>query len=180
MPKKYIVILKTIGRKWFLILVVVIIIIFFITPVAAIWMTIITIILYLLSYIPELFFSRRLMRFMLKFYSLDDKTIARKLKRPLDKIQEKLFILSQKQERKNWLIIYLNKKYFFYNEKAIESFKEFYSKGLGEKEILEKLINYNIKTRAVIKTIEETLIKNNRLKERETSVKEFREKERYS
>ncbi|MFX1357932.1 MAG: hypothetical protein ACFFA8_11710 [Promethearchaeota archaeon] len=180
MPKKYKVILKSIGRKWFLILVIVIIIIFFFDPMLAILMTIITIALYLLSYIPELFFSRRLMKFMIKFYSLDDKTIARNLKRPLGKIQEKMFTLYQKQEKNDWLIIYLNKQYFFYNAKAINSFKEFYSKGFGEKEILEKLINYNIKTRAEVKAIEETLIKNNRLKERETSVKEYREKERFS
>ncbi|MFX0056865.1 MAG: hypothetical protein ACFE85_00950 [Candidatus Hodarchaeota archaeon] len=180
MPKKYKVILKSIGRKWFLILVIIIIIIFFINPVIAIWMTIITIVLYLLSYIPELFFSKKLMKFMHGFYSLDDKTIARKLKRPLAKIQEELFSLSQKQQKKGWLIIYLNKQYFFYNEKAIERFKEYYNMGLGEKEILEKLLNYNIETRSEVKAIEETLIKNNRLEERETTVKEFRERERFS
>lgn len=180
MPKKYKVILKSIGRKWFLILVIIIIIIFFINPIVSIWMTIITIVLYLASYIPDLFFSRRIMKFMLKFNYLDDKSIARKLNRSLDQIQEKLFSLSQNQERKKWLVIYLNKQYLFYNEKAIERFKEYYNKGLGEKEILEKLINYNIKTRAEIKAIEEALIKNNRLKQRETSVKEFRDKERFS
>jgi hypothetical protein len=180
MPKKYKVILKSIGRKWFLILVIIIIIIFFINPIAAIWMVIITITLYVLSYIPELFFSKKLMKLMLRFHSLDDKTIAKKSKRPLDKIQEELFSLSQKQEKKNWLIIYLNKQYIFYNEKAIESFKKYYNEGLGEKEILEKLKKFNIKTRAEVKAIEEALIKYNRIKERETSVKEYREKERFS
>lgn len=180
MPKKYKIILKSIGRKWFIILVVVIIIIFIINQQVAIWMTIITIGLYILSYVPDLFFSNKLQRYIKAYNSLDDITIAKKFNRSLDKIQEKMFDLSQKQNKKTWLIIFLNKQYIFYNEDTIEKFKEQYNQGLGEKEILEQLRKYNVNTRAEVKSIEETLIKADRLTPREISVKDYREKKRFS
>jgi hypothetical protein len=63
---------------------------------------------------------------------------------------------------------------------VIKRFKVFYNKGLGEKEILEQLKNIEINTRAEIKAIEDTLINNDRLKGRKVSVKEYRDKKRYS
>jgi hypothetical protein len=51
---------------------------------------------------------------------------------------------------------------------------------LGEKEILEKLRNFEIKTKAEIKAIKDTLANFNRLEERKVSVKEYRDKKRYS
>jgi hypothetical protein len=112
--------------------------------------------------------------------SIDDKTVARKLKRPLAQIQENLFKLSKKQSKNSSLIIFTNGHYCFYSEKVITYFKSYYNKGLGEKEVLEKLSKYEIKTRTEIKAIEETLIKHDRLDERKVSVKEYRDKKRYS
>jgi len=180
MPKKYKTILKSIGRKWFLILVIVIILVFWANQVLAIWMTIITVILYALSYLPELFFSRKLQKYIKNFNALEDKMIARKFKSSLAKIQEVMFKLSQKQNDKNWLIIFLNKQYIFYNQETIEKYREYYNKGLGEKEILETMKKFNVKTRAEVKGIEETLINCERLTERKISVKEYRDKIRFS
>lgn len=180
MPKKWKVVLKTIGRKWFLILVVVIIIVVVYSPIAAIWMTGITLILFLLSYIPRLFFKNKLHKFLKKYYKIEDNLIARKFKKPLEKIQDELFELSQNQEKKSWLITFLNKQYVFYHQETIEKFKEVYNKGYTEKEILDSLKDFKVNTRAEIKIIKETLVKLERLSERKISVKEHKEKQRFA
>ncbi|MFX0140326.1 MAG: hypothetical protein ACFFDN_42190 [Candidatus Hodarchaeota archaeon] len=177
--KKWKVILKTIGRKWFLFLVVIIIIVAIYDPIVAIWMTGITLVLFLLSFLPRLLFKNKLRRFMKKFYKMEDELIARKFKKPLQKIQDELFELSQKQEKKKWLIIFLNKQYIFYHHETIEAFEKFYNKGYSEKEILDNLNDYKITTRGEIKAIKENLVKLDRLSEREVSVKEHREKQRF-
>ena len=180
MPRKFVKTLKTIGRKWFIFLVAIIIVVFIFYQIAAIIITIITIILFALSYIPTLLFYKKLNKFLSGVNSIDDKTVARKLKHPLAQIQDKMNKLSKKQGKKNSLIIFTNGHYIFYNEKIIANFKTYYIKGLGEKEVLEKLKKFNIETRTEIKTIEESLIKHNRLEERKVSVKEYRDKKRYS
>ncbi|MEJ2295694.1 MAG: hypothetical protein P8Y23_13145 [Candidatus Lokiarchaeota archaeon] len=116
---------------------------------------------------------------MRKFPAIEDKTLAKKFEKPIKTIQEKLFELSQNQEKKDWVIIYLNKQYIVYNEKTVNKFKELYNKGFGEKEILENLQRFGIKTRAEVKAITDTLIKYNKLEERGVSVKEFRDEQRF-
>lgn len=180
MPGKFVKTLKTIGRKWFIILVAVILIVFIFNPLAAIIITIITIVLFALSYVPTLLFYKKFNSFLFEVDSIDDKTAARKLKRPLAQIQERLHKLSKKQSKKSFLIIFSNGHYIFYNEKIINGFKTYYNKGLGEKEVLEKLKKFDIKTRTEIKLIEETLLRHDRLEDRKVSVKEYRDKQRYS
>ena len=116
---------------------------------------------------------------MLNYYRIDDKMIAKELGRTLSDIQEKMFNMWQKQKYNDWLIIFLNKQYIFYHELTIEKFKEFYKKGFADKEILEKLKEYDIETRAEVKSIEDALIKYNKLRKRDISVKEHRDKERF-
>jgi hypothetical protein len=180
MPKKYIVFFKSIGRRWFLILVIVILIVAFFDPIAAIWMTGITLGLFLISFIPRLFFKNKLQKFMKKFYKIEDELIARKLKTPLKKVKEEMFNLSQNQQKRKWLIIFLNKQYICYHQDTIEAFKEVYNKGFSEKEMLDNLKQYKIDTRAEIKAIQDILIKLERLDEREISVKEHKEKQRFA
>jgi len=180
MPGKFVKALKTIGRRWFIFLIVVILIIFIFNQIAAIILVIITLILFGLSYIPTLLFSKKLNTFLSSIDVIDDKSIARKLKRPLAPIQEKMYKLSKDQSNKDWLITFCNGQYSFYNEKVIRKFKSFYNKGLGEKEMLEKLRNFEIKTKAEIKAIKDALANFNRLEERKVSVKEYRDKKRYS
>jgi len=180
MPGKFIKTLKTVGRKWFIFLVVIIIVVFIFYQIAAIIITIITIVLFALSYIPTLLFNKKFNKFLSELDSIDDKTVARKFKRPLAQIQGKMNKISKKQSKKKSLIIFTNGRYIFYNEKIITNFKTYYTKGLGEKEALEKLKKFDIKTRTEIKAIEEALIKHDRLEERKVSVKDYRDKKRYS
>ncbi len=180
MPGKFVKALKTIGRKWFIFLVAVILIVFFFNQIAAIIITIITIVLFGLSYIPTLLFSKKLNKFLSNSDVIDDKRAARRLKRPLSQVQEKMYKFSKDQSKKDWLITFYNGHYCFYNEKVIKKFKDFYNKGLGEKEILEQLKSFEIKTRAEIKAIEDALVNSNRLEGRKVSVKEYRNKKRYS
>ena len=172
--------LKKIGRKWFLILVLIIIIVFIYNQIAALVITIITLILFILSYIPSFLFNSKMNKLLTKTTFIDDTTIAKRLQQPLLKIQNRMFSLSKKQAKKGWLILYINKQYVFYGEQAIDAFKTYHKKGLGEKDILEKLQKYGIKTRAEIKAIEEMLIKYDRLGDRDVSVKEYKEKQRFA
>ncbi len=195
MPSKIRIFFKSIGRKWFILLILLILIIAYagwviaenLTP--AIVVTIIAIVLLIFSYITRFYKSKKLKRFMKKYYKIEDKTIAKKLGRSLRSVQDKMFELSQKQTKrekwqfwrkeKNWLILFLNRSYIFYHKNTIEKFKEFHHKGLGDKKILENLKEFNIETRAEVKAIEDALIKYERLSEREISVKEREERERF-
>ncbi|MHA2398776.1 MAG: hypothetical protein ACXADU_07785 [Promethearchaeota archaeon] len=180
MPKKYIVFLKTIGRSWFLILVIIIVIIAFFNLLAAILMAVITLILFLLSYIPKFMLRNKLFKFMKGYYKIEDELIAKKFKKPISKIREKMFELSQAQEKRKWLIVFLNKQYIYYHEETIQAFKDAYNKGYSEKEILDALNDYKITTRAEIKLIKDTLVKLIRLSDRDISVKEHKEKQRFT
>ncbi|MFX0043442.1 MAG: hypothetical protein ACFE8L_11060, partial [Candidatus Hodarchaeota archaeon] len=123
MPKKYIVIAKTIWRHWFWILVIVIIILaIYRQYLAAIIISVIFIAFFLLSYIPTIFFKKRLTRVLKKYYRIEDTIVAKMLKKKVNKIREDMFDLSQKQEKKNWLITFLNKQYIFYHEQTIAKF----------------------------------------------------------
>jgi hypothetical protein len=160
--------------------VIIIIIVAIYNPIAAIWMSGITLLLFILSYIPKLFFKNKLQKFMKQFYKIEDELIARKFEKRIEVIQDELFELSQNQEKKKWLIIFLNKQYVFYHQETIEKFKECYNKGFSEKEILDNLKDYKVITKAEIKTIKENLIKLNRLSEREISVKERKDQQRFA
>jgi len=158
----------------------IIIIVALYNPIAAIWMSGITLVLFILSYVPKLFFKNKLHKFLKKFYKIEDELIARKFNKRNEVIRDILFEISQNQEKKKWLITFINKQYVFYHQETIEKFKELYNKGFSEKEILDNLKDYKVTTKAEIKTIKDSLIKLNRLSEREISVKEHREKQRFA
>ncbi|MFX1443403.1 MAG: hypothetical protein ACFFHV_08320 [Promethearchaeota archaeon] len=199
MPNKIVIFLKRIIKLWFIILILAILIIYLYYPTPAIWITVISIIIIALSFIPGLYLKLRLIKFMKEYYRIDDKTIAKYFGKPLRKIQNKMFVLSQKQEgnswlyrllrriyepslklgKKKWLIIFYNKQYIFYHMETIEKIKSLYEKGYSDKEMLEDLKEFEIKSRDEIKAIIETLIKYKTLSEREISVKERREKKRF-
>jgi hypothetical protein len=185
MPKKYVIFYKKILRLWFLFLIAIILIAAYIEYerfsrfYGAIIITIISLVVLIVLYLRSLMFTRKLLKLMKTYYRIDDKTIARKMGSPLQKIREKMFNLSQKQAKKNWLIIFINKQYFFYHQQTIDGFMELYSKGYGDKELLEKLNEFELESKAEIKLITETLIKFERLNEREVSVEERRKQERF-
>ncbi len=195
MPKKYVVFFKSIGRKWFLFLILAIAIVAFVGYYRynmlepAIGITVISLILFVLSYIPNLYFNRKMLKLMKKYYRIEDKTVARLMDRSLHKVKEKMFGFSKKQVKekkwkllwsnKKWLIAYLNKQYIYYHEQTVDRFKELYLKGYGDKEILENLKDYELSSNSEVKIIIETLIKYKKISDREISVKERRKEERF-
>ena len=185
MPKKYVIFYKTILRLWFLFLIVIILIAAYIEYdrfnrfYGAIIITIISLVVLIVLYLRSLNFTRKLLKLMKNYYRIDDKTIAKLMDRPLQKIREKMFDFSQKQAKKNWLIIFINKQYLFYHRETIDGFKELYSKGYGDKEILEELKEFELETKAEVKLITEALIKYERISDREISVEERRKQERF-
>ncbi|MFO8019013.1 MAG: hypothetical protein R6U96_10280 [Promethearchaeia archaeon] len=163
MPRKITVFLKSIGRKWFIFLLVIIVVVFVYNQEAAIWLTVIAIVLILLSYVPEILFSTKLTRFMKKYYMIEDDTIAQELERPIREVRQKMYELSQNLENKDYVIVFLNKRYIFYHGTTIEKFLELYEEGKNEKEMLKELKPFDLRTRAEVKAIKQTLKKSDRL-----------------
>jgi len=165
MPKKMLIVLKGIGRYWFLFLVLIIVIIAIYNREIALWLTAITLVLFLVSYFPTLFSRVKIMRLTKKYYKIEDIAIAQELKKPIRKIREKLFDLSHDQKKKKWLIVFLNKRYIFYHQDTIEKFKEVYNKEHDIKKILQNLKEFKVKTLDEVKAIKEALIRFERIEE---------------
>ena len=119
----------------------------------------------LVPFLISLSSKRRLLKVIREYPIISDKEISNKLKRPLEDIRNILFSLSKNQKKKKWLIVFLNTRYIFLNEEAVENFKKLYYKGYTEKKILENLQRTTrIKSRAEVKAIELTLVNQKRLK----------------
>ena len=122
-------------------------------------------IVFLVSFLISLSSKRRLLRVIREYPVINDKEISNKLKRPLEEVRNILFSLSKNQKKKKWLIVFLNTRYIFLNEHAVENFKQLYYMGYNEKKILEHLQrSTRIKSRAEVKAIELTLTNQKRLK----------------
>jgi len=120
---------------------------------------------YFVSFLISLSSKRNLLKILQKYSTITDKEISNKLERPLDDVRSILFSLAKNQKKKKWLIVFLNKRYIFLNDSAVESFKQLYHMGYNEKKILEHLQrNTRIKSRAEVKAIELTLTHQKRLK----------------
>ena len=120
--KKSKVIFKSITKYWFYIGIIIIIIIAILYLDFAIWLTIIGVVLCIISFIPSLFFEKNIVKLMENYYKIEDEMIAQELKRPLEKVQEKMYDLAQSQGNKAWLIVYLNKRYIFYHQEIVKKF----------------------------------------------------------
>ena len=93
--------LKAIKKYWIFIFAIIVIAISFANLPVAIWIALIALIVYLASWIPSIMFSRNFKKLMKEYKTIDDITISKKVKKPLNKIQERMFILSQKQNNKD-------------------------------------------------------------------------------
>ncbi len=143
----------------------IILILFFYNQVVGIFLASLVFVVYLASFLISLSSKRSLLKIVQKYSTISDKEISNKLDRPLNDIRNILFSLSKNQKNKKWLIVFLNQRYIFLNESAVESFKQLYHMGYNEKKILEHLQqNTRIKSRAEVKAIELTLVNQNRLK----------------
>ena len=114
------------------------------------------------------------------YYMIEDDTIAGEFKRPIRRIRDKMFEISQNQRNRKWVIVFLNKRYIFYHQDTIEKLTDLYNKGYSDKEILELLKENDLRTRAEVTIIKETLIKHGRLGKRAISVKQRQDQLRFS
>lgn len=188
MPKLQSIVLKFLRRIWFPVFILVIFLVYLVNQQAAIWITVIAIGIFALSYVPHLIKRFRLVRFMKGYYMIEDDTITEHFKKPLRIIQERMFEILQSQQNKKewqvwklskkWLIVFLNKHYIFYHQQTIDKFKGLYAKGCTESEILDKLKDKDLRTKAEVKSIKDALIKNKKIIEREPSAKEQSEQKR--
>jgi hypothetical protein len=142
----------------------IILIIYIYNQLVGIYLASLVFVVYLVSFLISLSSKRRLLRVIRDYPIISDKEISNKLERPLDDVRNILFSLSKNQKRKKWLIVFLNNRYIFLNERVVENFKQLYYMGYNEKKILEHLQrNTIIKSRAEVKDIEHTLTNQNRL-----------------
>ena len=148
----------------FYIVLGIIILIFIFNQILAIWLAGILFFIYFLSYLISVSSKRRLLRNIKDYLIINDKEIADKLQRPLNDIKKILYALSKNQKKKKWLIVFLNNRYIFLNEKGVENFKEVYEQGYNEKKILESLQDeMKLGSRAVVRAIQIALANQNRL-----------------
>ncbi len=156
------------SKSWFFLLILVILAIFVYNRVFAILITLTFIFGFIVSYIPSLSFRKRLIKLMNKYDKIEDFMVSRKISRSIPIVQNYMYKLSKRQRHKKWLIVYLDKRYIFYSKKAIQEFLKLYGYGYQEKKILECLKkNINLKTRAEIKAIKDTLTRSKRILEKE-------------
>jgi hypothetical protein len=152
-------------------LIVSILIIFLINKILAIWVTLVLLALAILVYIYSLTFKRKIIRTVQKYNRITDTDIAEELNTRVEKLRKKLARLHKRQKKRIGLVVFLNNRYIFYNNDTINEFKQLYSKGLKEKEILENLKkSIDIKTRAEVKVIKDTLINHKKLEEKDIEV----------
>jgi hypothetical protein len=157
-------IINIFRRLIFYSLLSILIIIFFLDRIIGIWLSGFFFVGYLISYLISISSKRRLLRSIRDHLIISDSEIANKLKRPVEDIRNTLFSLSKNQKKKDWLIVFLNKRYLFLNEQAVKHFELLYYKGYNEKKIFESLQQkMRIKSRAEVKAIVSTLTNQNRL-----------------
>ena len=176
MSKKDVDIFTILKKIWIFLLIGVVLIIFLFNREIAIWVTIISLVTLIIYYLPYLSFKSRMIRFMNQHSKIEDKNVAQNFGVKLDEIKEKMHKLFQSQKRKKWLIVFLSNRYIFYREDIISKFKELYYRQYNEKQIFENLKGtVNIRTRAEIKAILDTLVNLNKLKVHQ-DIKKLREK----
>ncbi len=156
--------LNLIKKVIFYIILGIILIIFFYDQILGIWFAGSFFAIYFIVFLITLSSKRRLLRIIRDYLIISDEEIGNKLQRPLEEIRKIMFSLSKNQKNKKWLIAYLNKRYIFLNEHAVNFFMQLYEKGYNEKQIFESLQQkMRIRSRAEVKAIESTLVSQKRL-----------------
>ncbi len=142
----------------------IILILYIYNQLVGIFLASLVFVVYLVSFLISLSSKRRLLRLIRDYPIISDKEISNKMERTLEDVRNILFSLSKNQNKKKWLIVFLNNRYIFLNERVVKNFKQLYHMGYNEKKILEHLQrNTRIKSRAEVKAIEHTLADQNRL-----------------
>ncbi len=108
---------------------------------------------------------------MKEYDLIEDIQISEDLTIPLKIVREAMKSIAKRQKRKDWLIAVINNRCVFYNSIFITKFRDLYNEGLNEKSIFNVITEtYSIRSRAEIKAIEDILINENKIDERDFSV----------
>lgn len=166
--KYFLIFLK---KYWFYLSLFFVVIMFFINSIVSIVSASIFALGLIIFYLISSNLKFKLLRFMKQFELIEDNQISEKLTIPLKVVRGVMRSLAKKQKRKDWLVVIINNRSVFYNSSFIDKFIDFYNEGLNEKSILNALSDhYSIRSRAEIKAIENILIKENKISERDYSV----------
>ncbi|MFX1350485.1 MAG: hypothetical protein ACFE92_17580 [Promethearchaeota archaeon] len=161
-------------------LIAVILVTFMFNQMLAIWITLALLGIALLVYLLSLQFKKKLIRIMQKYVRIIDTDISEELNQPIERIRKNLLNLYKNQKKRRGLIIFLNKRYIFYNNVSVSKFLELFNNGIKEKEILEQLKEkIGLRTRAEVKAIKDTLIYHKKI-EKSKSIIELKDQIRKS
>ena len=163
--------MKRITILW-IFLIVAILVTFLFNQMLAIWTTLALLGIASLIYIISLTFKKKLIRTMQKYVRIIDTDVAKELNQPIERIRKIFLSLYKKQKKRRGLIIFLNKRYIFYNNVSISKFLELFNNSVKEKEILERLKeNIGLRTRAEVKAIKDILVDNKKIEKSESVIR---------
>jgi len=155
---------------WIL-LIAVILVTFIFNQMLAIWITLALLGIALLVYLFSLPFKKKLIRTMQKYVRIIDTDVSEELNQSIERIRKNLHSLYKNQKKRRGLIIFLNKRYIFYNTVSVSKFLELFNNGIKEKEILEQLKEkIGLRTRAEVKAIKDTLINHKKMEKSESII----------
>ena len=105
---------------------------------------------------------------MKNYQIIDDQKISEKLLAPLEDVRKYMRNLAKKKNKGEWIVVCINNRCIFYNFDLIMQFIKLYNEGLNEKSIFNTLSQeFPIRSRAEIKAIEERLLHQERIEERD-------------
>ncbi|MFX1314480.1 MAG: hypothetical protein ACFE9T_01330 [Promethearchaeota archaeon] len=157
--------ISILKKYWFYLSLIPIIILYFFNSTLAIVLIIIFIFSLIIYYFIFFNFKKKILRFVKDFKIIEDRAIAQELNYSLQQVKTTMKKLIQKQDKKQWVIISINKNYIFFNDNVINDFIGLYKQGMNEKEIYEALNREEevFKSRREIKLLEDELIRQHKI-----------------
>lgn len=173
-------VLKWIGRVLFWVFLGFVIVLYFYNRTAALVLLVVTIVGFVVSYLPVFGRGGRHVLGFLKDYAfIDGSAVAKRMGKPLYKIERALYKLAH-EEKSDYVVFFAQNEYFFVHADVVDQFVTLYAQGYGERELLAEMKKYGIDTRDVVKAITARLEEQDRLPERKVSVKERRAQLKFS
>lgn len=162
------VFIKFLKKYWFYLTLAVLIVLFFINSVISIITGTIFAVGLIVYYLITSNFKNTLITFMNNYQLIEDRQIAEEMAVPLENVRKYMRIIAAKQKNHQWIVVCLKTRCVFYNVNLIEQFIDLYNAGFNEKNIFNTLIQaFPIKSRAEIKEIENVLIEQSKIDERD-------------
>ena len=155
-------------KYWFYLSLAVLIVLFFLNSMISIFAGTIFAVGLIAYYLITSNFKYTLINFMNNYQIIEDSQIAEEMAFPIEDIRKYMRIIATKQKNHQWIVVCLKSRCVFYNLNLIDEFIDLYNAGFNEKNIFNTLIQkFPIKSRAEIKAIENVLIEQGKLEERD-------------